>query len=417
MLNRASLFAQIERHIKGCARNGAVLGVMLVRIRRLRQINAIFGYEAGDRLMAAVHALIERVLRPADEVIRVGDTQFAVLLPGVRNANHALLAANRVILAFEEPVITGERQILVATAVGVSVYPDHGDTAEELYRGADLALTDALRSSDRVAVYSAFGAPLQVEYGELYETILNNRLELYLQPIWDMRRRTTVGVEALSRWCHPSAGWVSPALFIPFAEQTGLIAQLTRWSLNTALRHCAHAREEGIRLPVSVNLSPLVFAERDIVEQIMDVLRIWDIPAGMLVAEVTETALTEDPLPIARVLERLCAAGIRIAIDDFGTGYSSFTYLQRFPASLLKIDKTFVADLFDDDKNAQLVRSMIDLGHNLGMAVIAEGVENQATLECLAGMGCDFAQGYHLARPAPAGDVVDALTRGAQRVS
>jgi len=410
MLNREACFAAAAKHIEQCQRDGSVLGVMLLRIRRFREFNIHFGYESGDHLAAAVRELSRRALRPVDEIIQIGVCDFAILLPGLRNPDLATLAAGRLIRLFQEPVALDQRSVMVSLAIGVALAPEHGTTPDKLFRCAERAFALAVRSIDRYAVFALADGEVEIPHDDLHEAIVNNRLELYLQPLWDLRQDRLAGVESLARWNSPRWGAVEPSVFIPLAEQTGLITPLTRWSLNNSLHVCAEAQRAGLTLPFSINLSPRVFPERGIVEQILGALRIWDIAPESIVLEVTETAVMDDPALSARLLQRLRNEGLRIAIDDFGIGHSTFAYLQHIPATELKIDKSFVIDMHRDERTRQLVHSMIELAQNLGLEVVAEGVEDGATLQRLREFGCDYAQGYFIGRPQPAGEFLAAQT-------
>ena len=410
MLNREACFAATSRHIEQCRQDGTVLGIMLLRIRRFREFNIHFGYESGDQLAAIVRDLSKQALRPVDEIIQIGVCDFAILLPGLRNPDLATLAAGRLIRLFQEPVTLGERSVLVSVAIGVALAPEHGTTPDKLFRCAERAFALAVRSIDRYAVFALADGEADIPHDDLHEAIVNNRLELYLQPLWDLRHGRLAGVESLARWNSPRWGAVEPSMFIPLAEQTGLITPLTRWSLNNSLHYCAEARRSGLNLPFSINLSPRVFPERGIVEQILGALRIWDIPPESIILEVTETAVMDDPALSARLLQRLRNEGLRIAIDDFGIGHSTFAYLQHIPATELKIDKSFVIDMHRDERTRQLVHSMIELAQNLKLEVVAEGVEDAATLQLLSDFGCDYAQGYFIGRPQAAGEFLAAQT-------
>lgn len=387
------------------------LGVMLVRLQRLREFRIAYGFAAGDRLAAVAASLIGDVLRPGDEIHCLDEAEFVVLLPRLRDPNHAMLAGARVLRIFQTPVHIDDRETQAAVAIGISVCPDHGDDAETLLRRAEVAYGQAQRGNERYAMYAAGTDAAKIPYELLRDTIVENRLEVHLQPIMDLASREVVGVESLARWCDPERGQISPADFIPRAEETGLIAHLTRWSLNASLRHFARARRTRSDLGVSINLSPRVFGQPDIVPQILSSLDIWGLPPDAITLEVTETALMEDPAVSLTLLDRLRAEGISISIDDFGAGYSSLAYLKQFPATELKIDRAFVTDLHRDPRSEQLVRSIIDLGHHLQMEVVAEGVENPETLELLARMGCDRAQGYFIQRPQPAATLIEMLAR------
>jgi diguanylate cyclase (GGDEF)-like protein len=408
MLRREASFRAAERYIEQCRDNGRVLGVMLLRLRRFREFNIHFGYENGDRLVAAAFDLARQALRPVDEIIQIGACEFAILLPDLHNPDHAMLAASRMIRLFQEPIAISERSVVVDVAIGVALCPQHGTTPDILFRCAERAYTIARHAIDRYAVYAVAAGEVSVAHEDLHEAIVNNRLELYVQPQWDLRYGRLAGVESLARWNSPRWGVVEPSVFIPLAEQTGLITPLTRWSLNNSLHYCAIARRLGLDLPFAINLSPRVFSERGIVEQILGALRIWDVPPEVIILEVTETAVMDDPEHSARLLRRLRDEGLRIAIDDFGIGHSTFAYLQNTPATELKIDKSFVTGMLRDERTLQMVHSMIELAKNLDLEVAAEGVENAETMQALVELGCDYAQGYFLGKPQAAAKFLQA---------
>ena len=246
-------------------------------------------------------------------------------------------------------------------------------------------------------------------YEWLQRAIAENRLEIFLQPILDLREDVIIGAEALTRWPEPGRGLIPPDVFVPLAEETGLISGLTRWCIHAALRHAAQAQRAVPGFDIAINLSPRVFGERDLVGHIESALSVWDVAPSAVTLEVTESALMDDPGIGLRLLQRLRDLGLRISIDDFGAGYSSFAYLRNFPATQLKIDRSFVSDMRSDPRSVKLVRSIIDLGHHLGLEVVAEGVEDATTLALLRGLDCDRAQGWHIRKPAPAADLIASL--------
>jgi diguanylate cyclase len=374
------------------------MGLVLVRVQRLGEVNIIL----DKQLAEAAQSRIEKMLRADDRIAKIGECDFIISLADLKNINHAALAANSLVRAFQEPLLVDTGPVQATIALGVSISPDHGNGPEILCKHAEIAFARALQSSDRYAVYDSHQEKVKILYPEFYEAITNNRLEVYLQPFWDLRAKKITGAESLARWNSPVHGFVSPDQFIPFAEQTGLIGALTRWSINATLNHFTQLRHIGVDLSVAINLSARVFHEQGIVEQIVGALNIFDVPATNLVLEVTESAIMSDLQLSARVLESLRDKGVRISIDDFGCGYSSFEYLKQFPATELKIDKSFVFDITRSARAAQLVRSMIDLAHHLDIVAIAEGVEDQETADMLTEMDCDFAQGYFYSRPKPA---------------
>ena len=402
MLSRADWFDLVDARAAQCGIGGGHVGVLLLRVQRLGEVNLVLPI----RLIEAALQRIGEALRPVDRCTRIGDCDFAIVLPDMRGLSQAALAANRLVRAFQEPLAVAGRPVQTLVAIGAAVGPEHGLDAEQLCRNAEIAFAKAQGNSDRYAVFAPHEALPELSYGELRDAIINNRLAVHLQPFWDLRHDRVVGAESLARWDSGVQGRVSPEQFVPYAEQTGLIPQLTRWSLNTSLRYCGQARQCGRDFPFAVNLSARVFHEQGIVEQIVGAVEIWNVPPDLVVLEVTENALMADPQLSARVLERLRDHGFRIAIDDFGSGYSSFAYLKQFPATELKIDKSFVTDMTRDARAAQLVRSMIDLAHHLEIEAIAEGVEDAATALMLVEMECDYAQGYFYGRPQPAEEFI-----------
>ena len=407
MLNRAILFEAIESRLARAMAKKEHLGILLLRLRRLREFRIGFGYAATDRLTELAHRRISESLRPVDTVLRIGEAEFVILVPDLPNPDHVLLAAHRLVRAFEEPLPLDDRSVLANVAVGISRGPYDGDNPDLLLRRAEQAYRQARLSVDRLALFSPDADAVDVPHADLHEAIVNNRLQIYLQPLWDLQHDHLAGAESLARWTSPQWGMVDPSAFIMLAEQTGLITPLTRWSLNNTLHQCALARRSGVAIPFSINFSPRVLPERGVVEQILDALRIWDIPPESIVLEVTETAVLEDPAVSARLLHRLRDAGLRVSIDDFGTGHSSFGYLQQLPATELKIDRSFISEMRKGGRALRLVRSLIDLARNLDMEVVAEGVEDRETLEVLRDLGCDRAQGYYIGHPMPAAEFVE----------
>jgi diguanylate cyclase len=409
-LSRNALLAQIEA---ARAEDSGCSAVMLVRLCQQRDFRIDYGYEAAERADAAVSALIASVLRPKDRLARISEDSYALLLPQLASENHALLAANRLMRALRDELRVDGLSLSSDLAIGLTFCQGATESAAELLRHADIASAQAQRKGQLLERYAAGQMHSEIPMQELRQAIRENELEAWLQPVWDLRRGRIIGAESLARWNSPSRGWVSPALFVPLAEQSGLIGDFTHWSLNASLRHCAEARQRDPELHVAVNISPRIFIEDDVVERILAALRLWDVPADAVVLEVTEGAIMEDPHRSGQILERLHAAGLGISIDDFGTGYSSFAYLRQFPATQLKIDQSFVRSMRSETRSLQLVRSMIDLAHHLGIGVVAEGVEDEDLLRHVGELGCDFAQGYHIRRPQPAADFIASLAPAA----
>lgn len=404
-MTRSALAARLADRL--AETDGALLGVMLVRIQRLQEFRLVHGYAASDAVGDAALDRLRDALRPQDELLQVAENEFIALLPGLRNPGHAMLAGTRAVRAFESPLTFDRHAVMMPIAVGISLAPDHGGDAATLLRRAEIALRDAKRVTERCALFSPGTERATVPYESLHDALRENRLEAHFEPILDLRANAVCGYESLARWTESNGASIRPDVFIRLAEDTGLIVELTRWSLNTTLRHAASIRALDARLRFSINISPRVFTQRDLIEQITGALGVWSVPADAVTLEVTESALMEDPVTSLAMLHVLRDAGFGIAVDDFGAGYSSLAYLKQFPATELKIDRSFVADMRHDIRAARVVRAIIDLGHQLDLRVVAEGVEDAETLEVLRALGCDRAQGYHIGRSTPASYLLD----------
>jgi EAL domain-containing protein (putative c-di-GMP-specific phosphodiesterase class I) len=289
--------------------------------------------------------------------------------------------------------------------MGVAFFPEDGADADALWRNAQTAADDARRRGDQYAFHDSTSARALIDYHDLRDSITANRLSTYFQPLWHLSRQRIVGVESLARWTSRSLRPVQPDDFVTFAEQNHLISALTRWSIHSTLRH-ASTMPRTADFVLAINLSPQALSRGGVVEQLLDALNIWGMAPTTIVAEVTETALARDLDLAVHALRRLRDHGVRVAIDDFGVGYASITYLRKFPATELKIDRSLVASIASDARVARLVNSIIQFAHNLGLVTTAEGIEDATTQRLLIEMGCDFGQGYYLGRPEPAADFI-----------
>ena len=410
MLNRVRAFDHVDR-LRARVRPDASAAVLMVRMLRMREVELSFGYAAAEALTLTLETLLVEGLRPGDTVVRTGEHDLLVLLADLRGRAHAALAAAKIVRTLQAPVRAGDGEIHPLVVVGIALCPDDGDTPELLCRRADRACDDAQRTAERIAFWTAPTIPLEAIQHALRSAIADNQLQLHLQPIAAVAGGRIVGYEALSRWTHPQLGAVPPALFVEVAERSGQIGDLTRWSLNVGLRHLADLRRSDPQVRVAVNLSVEVLQLPGFVDQVFDLMRLWRVPAGALELEVTESALMRDMLQCERLLATLRAGGVRIAIDDFGTGYSSLAYLHRLPVDALKIDRSFVHDMANDVRAHRMVGTMIELAHDLGLKVVAEGVEHPASLQQLEALGCDCVQGYLIGKPDAAEDVVAAAGR------
>jgi EAL domain-containing protein (putative c-di-GMP-specific phosphodiesterase class I)/GGDEF domain-containing protein len=390
----------------------ARLGLMLLRVQRRRQIQAHLGIVLSERLQGLLCARLRGLLRPQDQVVAAAlDTDIVVLLPDLLSPGHAQMAAQRILREFDHPIEIEGHSVLLRLTIGLALAPDHARAGDALARAALLALDGAVRGGERFTMAVA-GAATGLRVEDLRHALLQNELTMAFQPQLDLRTGQIVAVEALARWDHPELGGIAPDQFIGLAERMGLSIELTRWSLNAALREHAQLRRQMPELACAINLSPKIFGQSGLIEQVLGALRVWDLPPRLLTVEVTETAVLEDTDYSGWVLAQLHAAGVDISIDDFGRGYSSFSYFKQFPARELKIDQLFVTQVEADPRDQQIIRSMIELAHNLGMRALAEGVENAQVLQLLTEMGCDRAQGFHIGRPKPVEDCLEQWGQG-----
>ena len=405
MINRRPVFESIDRQIAAVNGGDDGFAVFAVRVLGLREIALRFGFELGERAADDAQTLIRDSLRPIDEVFQTGEETFAVILPELRKPNHALLAATRLVRVFEQTLNDEATPWQGRAVMGAVFFPDHGRDADTLWRHAEMCADDAQRRGEPWIFYEPDTSRPELGYHDLRENIEANRLRTYFQPIWDLQTLQPIAAESLTRWNSPKHGDVQPGDFVSFAEQSDLIAALTRWSINSTFRHASMLRG-ATDISFAINLSPRVFVRPGLAEQLTDALSIWGVAPTSVIVEVTETALVNDFNATVRVLQRLRDEGIRIAIDDFGTGYASIAYLRRFPATELKIDKSLVAQIQTDARTATLVDSIVRLAHNMGLTATAEGIEDAETQKRLADMHCDFGQGYHLGVPIPAAEFV-----------
>ncbi|TDK25036.1 GGDEF domain-containing protein [Luteimonas aestuarii] len=406
MLNRDALLACVAE----TDGDGGCIGVLVLRTQRLRDFEMLFGYAAGEALATALEHRLREALRPVDRLFRIGECDFAMVLPGLKQRQHAALAAGKVSRAARAPLEVCGHPVRANIAVGVATRPHDGTDPVTLCRRADEATLEAVQTAERHAFNSSVERQL-VSHDALREAIAANHLAIWLQPIRSVRDGRLHGFESLARWRHRDA-WVAPERFIATAEQTGLIGPLTHWSLHGTLRACAPALRENPTLVFSINLSPRAVLEDDVVAAFSAALALWGVPASALKVEVTETAFVSDMPALSEVLRELHATGVAISIDDYGTGYSSMAYLREFPVDEVKLDRSFIQDITVNTRSRQLAAAAVSLAHGIGAQVVAEGVESAQTLALLAEMGCDRYQGYLHGRPAPAAEAIAAMTGG-----
>jgi diguanylate cyclase (GGDEF)-like protein len=406
--NRVLFGDRLEQCILGSHRDQTPASLLLLDLDGFKEVNDTLGHAHGDALLREVAGRLRSTLRESDTVARLGGDEFALLLPHT-DGRGALHAASKVRRALQQPFALDDQMLELDASIGVVVTPEHGADPDALLRRADIAMYAAKRNRSGAALYSADQDQYTTDrlrlVGDLREAIAAGSLEVYFQPQLDPWSGEITGVEALLRWQHPVHGFVPPDRFVNLAEQHGLIEKLTLFVLNAALAQARRWRDHGIDLAVSVNLSPQSLRDARLVRTIGALLKRHHLPPESLVLEITENAVMANPEKALANLSALHDAGILLSIDDFGTGYSSLGYLRRLPLHEIKIDRSFVTDLCRNDDDRFIVRTVVDLGRNLGLRIVAEGVEDEQTLNLVATLGCTLVQGYHTGRPMPAAEL------------
>ena len=402
--NRDLLRRRIEEALAEARERKSGVSVLLLDLDRFKEINDTLGHQSGDLLLQRLGDRLSSLIRETDTVARLGGDEFAVVSPGAANAEGAIALAERIRAGLDEPFALAGLTVQVEASIGIALYPEHGDDVEALIRHADVAMYNA-KKTHRATLYSQqddhYSPDRLALVGELRRAIANGELVAHYQPRVELASGDVRSVEALVRWDHPQRGLLSPGEFVPLAEHTGLIRPLTRYVLDAALADCSAWVAEGLRPGVSMNLSSRDLLDAELPAEVEGLLEKHSVDPTLLEMEITENTILTDPERARTVLERLRSLGVRLSIDDFGTGFSSLGQLRRLPVDVLKIDKSFVFNMDNDENDDVIVRSTIELGHNLGLRVVAEGVETQETWNRLAQLGCDTAQGFFISRPLP----------------
>jgi diguanylate cyclase (GGDEF)-like protein len=403
--NRALLADRFERALRAADRSGASAGLLLLDLDRFKEVNDTFGHHYGDELLRQIGPRLSAVLRSVDTIARLGGDEFAVLLQDVNGVEDATEVATALLTALSTPFHVEGVDLDVEASVGVVISGEHGRDPVVLMQHADIAMYIAKRQHLGVFAYDpsvdGHSATKLAMIGDLRRGLQRGELVLYYQPKINIRTGDLVGAEALVRWQHPEHGLVFPDDFIPLAERTGLINPLTRHILDTALAQARVWLDSGRPLPIAVNLSARNLHNERFAAQVDELLAVHDVPAHLLELEVTESAIMIDPVRACEMLQRLSALGIRISLDDFGAGYTSLSQLKALPINEIKIDRSFVMSMNEDRRDSVIVHSVVALGHNLGLTLVAEGVESERALTTLAGFGCDVFQGNYISRPIP----------------
>jgi diguanylate cyclase (GGDEF)-like protein len=401
--NRALFYDRLERAISAANSEQGRLAVLLLQVENHKEIRDTLGLNSADAILKQVATRLESVIRTQDSAARLDGPTFALLLRNTADINDTESLARRLQKAMEPPFMVDRLKLSAHTSVGVVLFPDHGEDADTLVQRAGVALYVAAKAHNGYALYS----PLLDEHsprrltlmGELRQALERDQLELRYQPKVEVVSGRVIGAEALVRWRHPRHGFIQPEEFIGLAERTRMIKPLTLWVMKRAFEDCVRWYEQGLALKVSVNLSAQDLHDPELPDLIAGVVAASGIQPEWVIFEITESGIMQDPDRVLNVVERVHGLGFTLSIDDFGTGYSSLAYLKKLPVSELKIDKSFVVDMLDSENDAVIVRATIDLAHNLGLKITAEGVESAEILATLRGMGCDIAQGFHISRP------------------
>jgi diguanylate cyclase (GGDEF)-like protein/PAS domain S-box-containing protein len=403
--NRSLFYDRIYHGLARAQRSNSKLALMLLDIDRFKNINDSLGHDSGDLLLKAIAMRLNEGVRDMDTVARLGGDEFVVVLEGVHDMEDVVFIANKLLVTLARPLEIAGHEITTTVSIGVSVYPDDGTDTDELLKNADIAMYKAKEAGKNNCQFYAKGmSATAVNYllleNDLRRAVEQEQLILHYQPQIDLKTGELMGVEALVRWQHPERGLVSPAHFIPLAEETGLIAPIGEWVLRQACYQQKRWLDSGKKVGrMAVNLSPRQFRQRNFPEKVESILRETGLPAEYLELEITESCAMEHAGETINQLKQLNQMGLYLAIDDFGTGYSSLAYLKRFPIQKLKIDSSFIHDIQSDPNDAAIAKSIIGLAHNMQLSVVAEGVEKPAQSDWLCDEGCDQGQGFLFSKP------------------
>ena len=401
--NRALFYDRVEQAILSARVQNKMLSILLVEVANFKEVYDTLGLNSSDLILKQIATRLQSVVLGVDSVARIDGNIFSVLLPAANNEMAGINLAKNIQTALDPALKIERLSLAIHTNIGIVNYPEHGDDVDTLVQKAGVALFMAGKSHEGYVVYS----PAYDEHSprrltlmsELRQAIEREHLYVYYQPKVVIQSGKIYGVEALVRWIHPRHGEISPEEFIPIAERTRIIKHLTLWMLKQSFKHCAQWRQQGFDLIVSVNLSTKDLHDPELPDIISGIAASAGIKPDWIMLEITESSIMNDPERAMVIIQRLHSMGYKLSIDDFGTGYSSLAYLKKMPLTELKIDKSFVCDLLQSENDAVIVNATINLAHNLGLQVTAEGVESREILDKLGYFGCDIAQGYYLSKP------------------
>lgn len=419
--NRSMMHNRLESLLEKSRERTEPFALMMIDLNRFKEINDSLGHAVGDELLRAVAGRLSNAMREKDTVARLGGDEFAILLPAT-NTQGAYAQAQKIRDSLSQrPVMLYEHSLVIEASIGVSMFPDHGDSVDALMQRADMAMYTSKRNKVDCTFYSAAANPnslgrIELE-NELRKAIENDGLELHYQPKIDLAKRRVVGVEALIRWTHPEYGVIRPQRVAELAEKSGLIHTLSGWVIKTASRQTAAWSASNITMPMAINLSVWNIQNPEIVDVVKKYLRESRVSPKLVEFEITESAMIVDPIRAHKTLQELSNLGISFSVDDFGTGFSSLAYLKRLPVQTVKIDQSFVREMVHDLADRSIVQSTIDMAHNLGLKVVAEGIEDKEMLSLLVDMECDQGQGFLFSKALPADEFLKWLSRSPLGVS
>ena len=413
--NRALLRDRLECALLSAQRDHKRVALMLLDVDRFKEVNDHFGHLVGDLLLREVGVRLRSAVRNIDTAARIGGDEFALLLQTDGDAQSITAITSKVLDVLRQPCRIEGHTLNISASLGIALFPDHGRNADVILEHADMAMFSAKRRKSGYALYDPghdmLYAMRTTRVEELEQAIDGDDLSLHYQPKVFMKTGHVTGSEALVRWQHPSQGLILPDQFIPLAEQSSLVVPITRWVIKTALAQYDIWRQTDVAFPISINVSGLDLRETALSHYIEECLQARNLSPDCLVVEIVESAILLDGVHSMSNLWHLKQLGVRLSIDDFGVGYSSLSYLKKLPVDEVKIDRSFVSNITLDGANAAIVSAVIDMAHNLGLSVVAEGVEDQATWNCLRDMGCDAAQGYYIHRPTTASEMTSWMAK------
>jgi diguanylate cyclase (GGDEF)-like protein/PAS domain S-box-containing protein len=406
--NRMLLLERLEKAIDAARGKKGITALLLMDLDRFKEVNDTFGHHFGDMLLKEISVRLRNLLSPNDTLSRLGGDEFGLFLTRASDTNDVASVARRVLDSLQQPFAIDGHLLEVGASIGIAMYPTHGTDARMLLRRADAAMYSAKEANVGYAFHNQeheSQTPEQLALiVEMRGAMERDEFELYYQPKLHLSSGLMTRAEVLIRWNHPKRGFLSPAAFIPIAERTGLIKPMTDWVIDRMLKQCRQWHDTGAPVHVAVNISAKSLQEQALPVKIQAALDKWNIDARFMKIEITESSIMADPAHALAITSMLQSMGVRLSLDDFGTGFSSLTNLRQLPIDELKIDKSFVMGMTASEADTTIVRTMVDLAHNLGKQVCAEGVEDELTWRRLGEMGCDLAQGYWISKPLPAGD-------------